>query len=235
MSHTLIYQFYSYFLKGKDYRQVLRLDPTSENTAVDNVSSLEHRPILGRVNEMDRIINYSGTADGTVLNPIGLPYLCKNDIHITEVCKIHNDVLRPKWYSVQSEMFHPDRTQLLFHGTSIGSIVAIIQDGFKLPSKPGLFGSGIYFASDESKSAQFGLHRGSYMLLSCSVRIGKSLRLESGCMKMNLSELQSMGCDSVYVPGGTKRTGGVRRSEFVIYRPEQALPTHVLCFRLKGC
>ena len=188
--------------------------------------------LLEDVDETTNVIEYTGITDG-LRKFIGLPNLQKDDIKITQVQRIRNDILKTKWNRVRREMFQPDNTETMFHGTSTESIVAIIREGFKLPSKSGMFGKGVYFACDESKSAQYSLQHGSYMLLACNVRIGRSLELESGCNTMTLAKLQQNGCDSVFAPGGTKNTGGVRRGEYVIYRPEQALPTHLVHFELK--
>ena len=52
-------------------------------------------------------------------------------------------------------MFYPDFSALKFHGTDASAVEAIIKDGFKLPEQVGMFGKGIYFATDSSKSGKF--------------------------------------------------------------------------------
>ena len=205
-------------------------------STVHNTSSLLSglTDVLENLDDSRDLLEYNGITDG-LRKFLGLPNLHQNDISITGVSRIKNDKLKMKWRQVRGEMFQPDTAETMFHGTSIASIAGIIRDGFNLPSNPGMFGKGIYFASDQSKSAQYSLQRGSYVLLGCNVRIGKSLTLKSGCKTMNLYELQRKGCDSVFAPGGTKKSGGVRRGEYVIYRPEQALPTHLVHFELKNC
>ena len=74
---------------------------------------------------------------------------------VTKIEKVTNNKLEKKWREAKIEMFDPDmRSERKFHGTSKEAIESIIKDGFLMPKNPGMFGAGIYFATDSSKSAQ---------------------------------------------------------------------------------
>ena len=90
--------------------------------------------------------------------------------------------------------------------------------------RPGMYGQGIYFATDSSKSAQTIYTDGSNKLLLCDVLLGRSMTAEKGDSTLNGDYIRKRGFDSVYAPRGTKATGGVDNDEFVIYHPDQALP-----------
>ena len=68
----------------------------------------------------------------------------------------------------------------------------ITENGFRLPKPPGnpMYGFGIYFASDSSKSAQEMYVKGSNKLLLCEVLLGKSLTVECAQNKMTLAKLK---------------------------------------------
>ena len=64
--------------------------------------------------------------------------------------------------------------QLLFHGTGTEGVEGIPKNGFRLPawSEDNMFGQGVYFATDSSKSAQNLYTKGSNCLLLCDVLMG---------------------------------------------------------------
>jgi len=63
------------------------------------------------------------------------------------------DVLLGHETSVSEEKLGPP--ERLFHGTSAANTRNIIQEGFKLPTRAGMFGKGIYFAKCPLKSANY--------------------------------------------------------------------------------
>ena len=74
---------------------------------------------------------------------------------VTKIEKVVNCKLEIEWRKAKIKMFDPDmRIERKFHGTSKDAIDSIIKDGFLMPKSPGMFGTGIYFATDSSKSAQ---------------------------------------------------------------------------------
>ena len=156
---------------------------------------------------------------------------------VTRVEKITNLKLQMQWIEAKSEMFDPLRSELKFHGTDQQSIKNIVKDGFKLPrkkSKAGMYGRGIYFATDSSKSAQAKYTKGSNMLLLCDVLIGKSRTEKKANPDMNFATLQTAGYDSIFAPRNTKQMGGVCYDEYVVYKPAQALPRYVVHYETCG-
>ena len=101
-----------------------------------------------------------------------------------------------------------------FHGSM--DPLAIIAHGFNLPLlQRGMFGPGIYFASESDKSRHFAL--GNHLLL-CKVALGRSLVTGQADENLNRSVLQVVSCDGVAWrrvvgpglawPGGAARCGG---------------------------
>ncbi|XP_028410564.1 uncharacterized protein LOC114533258 [Dendronephthya gigantea] len=89
-----------------------------------------------------------------------------------------------------------------------------------------MYGQGIYFATDSSKSAQSIYTKGSQKLLLCQVILGKSKTVQQSDYSLNKQKLRSHGYDSVYAPRGT----AVKNDEFVIFDPDQALPQYIIHF-----
>ena len=127
-----------------------------------------------------------------------------------------------------------------FHGTSEVGNQNIPKDGFLFPKAPppgklpGMYGQGIYFATDSSKSAQEIYTKGSGKLLLCDVLLGKSKRVERSDPSLTLEKIRKEGFDSVFAPRDTKGTGGVMNDEFVIFNPHQALPRYIIRFQNTG-
>ncbi len=54
--------------------------------------------------------------------------------------------------------------RLLWHGTNVAAVVAILKSGLRImPHSGGLMGKGIYFASECSKSAGYGVYVKSFL------------------------------------------------------------------------
>jgi hypothetical protein len=100
------------------------------------------------------------------------------------------------------------------------------QSHFRMPGpvpqgqRGGMYGQGIYFATDSSKSAQTIYTKGSNKLLLCDVILGKSLKVNNSDHGLNADRLRKARCDSVYAPRGSE----VKNDEFVIFSPAQAFP-----------
>ena len=134
-------------------------------------------------------------------------------------------------FSKQIPVSSRRRSELLFHGTDKYGIEGIIQEGFRLPLRAGMFGKGIYFASNSSKAAQDIYTKGSEMLLLCEVNLGRRWRLVTSKGHLTREHMVQLGYDSVHAPAGTKRSGGVVNEEFVVYSCKQAYPKYVVHFR----
>jgi len=155
---------------------------------------------------------------------------------VTQVEKLVNMKLELDWLKAQTQVFDPTRYDLKFHGTTSEAVESIIQSGFKLPkSSHQMFGPGIYFASDSSKSAQEQYTKGSNMLLVCEVLLGKTKTVDQSCPKMSYAKLRYEGYDSLFAKRGTKDTGGVLNDEFVVFNPKQAIPRYIVHYVKMDC
>ena len=149
--------------------------------------------------------------------------------NVRTITKVTNLQLEVKFEKAKSKAFGTNIDQK-FHGTNNEGVRGIIREGFRKPGAPlpgkrlGMYGQGIYFATDSSKSAQAIYTDGSNKLLLCDVLLGKSMVVEKAQNTLNGDYIRKGGFDSVYAPRGTKSTGGVDNDEFVIYDQDQALP-----------
>jgi len=155
---------------------------------------------------------------------------------VTQIQKLTNLKLEIGWLEAKATAFDPMRCDLKFHGTTVEAVKSIIQSGFKLPRSEGqMFGPGIYFASDSSKSAQEQYTKGSDMLLVCEVLLGKSKTVHRACEDMTAKKLRDEGYDSLFAKRGTKETGGVLNDEFVVFNPKQAIPRYIVHYDKMDC
>ena len=97
-----------------------------------------------------------------------------------------------------------------FHGTSDEGVEGITENGFRLPSPSinNMYGAGIYFATDSSKSAREIYTKGSNKLLVCQVLLGKPLDVKGANKNLDLKALRKKGCDSVYAPRNSASSNG---------------------------
>ena len=151
---------------------------------------------------------------------------------ITKIEKITNLELEKKFEAAKSRA-SGDYIDTKFHGTSDSGVKGIVRKGFKMPEanprppkKRGMYGQGIYFATDSSKSARTIYTKGSQKLLLCQVILGNSMTVDKADNTLNKKKLRSNKCDSVYAPRGTE----VINDEFVIFDPDQALPQYIIHF-----
>ena len=87
---------------------------------------------------------------------------------VTKIERVTNYRLEMKWR--QTKLLMNDRSmrsERKFHGTSKEAIDNIIKVGFIMPKKAGMYGAGIYFATDSSKSAQDMYTKGKTKLFFC--------------------------------------------------------------------
>jgi hypothetical protein len=95
------------------------------------------------------------------------------DMTVTRIEEITNGKLEEEWYkSYFGLVGSGTEPEFLFHGTSVEGVKGITENGFRLPTRSpnNMFGAGVYFATDSSKSAQQLYTKGSCMLLLCQVR-----------------------------------------------------------------
>jgi hypothetical protein len=151
---------------------------------------------------------------------------------VTKIEKVTNLVLEKKFEEAKSRAFGYFIAPK-FHGTSDDGVKGITKDGFRMPdpdppppAKRGMYGQGIYFATDSSKSAREIYTKGSQKLLLCQVLLGKSKEVRHADNSLNKDKLRSERYDSVHAPRGS----AVKNDEFVIFDPDQALPQYIIHF-----
>ena len=111
-----------------------------------------------------------------------------------------------------------------------------------------MFGMGVYFAPDSSKSAQEIYTKGSKALILCDVMLGRVCEVPGLKARHPLSEhvkhstknrpfldvdedkIRKKGFDSVYAPRDTRAKSGVQFDEMIVYNPSQAIPRYVVHF-----
>lgn len=164
---------------------------------------------------------------------------------IIKVQKVHNKKLRDRYNhrcrEVADENHAHSNERMLFHGSPF--INAIVQKGFdeRHAYIGGMFGAGIYFAENSSKSNQYvyGINGGTgctlhkdrscyicdRQMLFCKVTLGKPF-LQFSAMKMAHAP---PGHHSVI---GRPSAGGLSHAEYVIYRGEQAYPEYLITYRI---
>ncbi|XP_028651298.1 poly [ADP-ribose] polymerase tankyrase-2 isoform X1 [Erpetoichthys calabaricus] len=168
-----------------------------------------------------------------------------NRYNILKIQKVCNKKLWERYShrrkEVSEENHNHSNERMLFHGSPF--VNAIIHKGFdeRHAYIGGMFGAGIYFAENSSKSNQYvygigggtgcPLHkdRSCYVcqrhLLFCRVTLGKSF-LQFSAMKMAHSP---PGHHSVT---GRPSVNGLALAEYVIYRGEQAYPEYIITYRI---
>uniref|UniRef100_A0A8C1DF13 Tankyrase, TRF1-interacting ankyrin-related ADP-ribose polymerase b n=2 Tax=Cyprinus carpio TaxID=7962 RepID=A0A8C1DF13_CYPCA len=168
-----------------------------------------------------------------------------NRYNILKIQKVVNKKLRERYTHRQKEIgdenhnHHNER--MLFHGSPF--INAIIHKGFdeRHAYIGGMFGAGIYFAENSSKSNQYvyGIGGGTgcpthkdrscyvchRQMLFCRVTLGKSF-LQFSAMKMAHAP---PGHHSVI---GRPSVNGLAYAEYVIYRGEQAFPEYLITYQI---
>ena len=142
------------------------------------------------------------------------------------------------------------KQQQLFHGTGVEGLEGIPKHGFRVPewSDGNMFGRGIYFAPDSSKSAQARYTKGSKALILCDVLLGEVCEVPgllaqhalskyvkisqkgSPFLDVDENKIRKEGFDSVYAPRDTIANAGVLYDEMIIYNPSQAMPRYVIHF-----
>uniref|UniRef100_UPI000D2FD262 tankyrase-2-like n=1 Tax=Maylandia zebra TaxID=106582 RepID=UPI000D2FD262 len=168
-----------------------------------------------------------------------------NRYNLVKIQKVCNKKLWERYShrrkEVSEENHNHSNERMLFHGSPF--VNAIIHKGFdeRHAYIGGMFGAGIYFAENSSKSNQYvygigggtgcPLHkdRSCYVchrhLLFCRVTLGKSF-LQFSAMKMAHSP---PGHHSVT---GRPSVNGLALAEYVIYRGEQAYPEYLITYQI---
>jgi tankyrase len=169
-----------------------------------------------------------------------------NSYHIVKIQRIINKKLWERYSYRKQEVAEQNHghnnERMLFHGSPF--INAIVQKGFdeRHAYIGGMFGAGIYFAENSSKSNQYvyGIGGGTgcpdhrdrscyvchRQLLLCRVTLGKPF-LQFSAMKMAHAP---PGHHAVI---GRPSVGGLNFAEYVVYRGEQAYPEYLIEYKIK--
>ena len=148
---------------------------------------------------------------------------------VSKIEKVHNTQQEIKWLEMKLKVNDHKHVERKFHGTTKAAMESIIEEGFRVPATKGqMFGAGIYFASDSSKSAQEMYTEGSGILLLCDVLLGKTKTVESARQDMTREKLEHEGYDSLFAKRGSKAKGSVLYDEFVVYNPDQAIVRYLI-------
>ena len=185
-----------------------------------------------------------------------------NPIAVLRVEKLSHPRLEERFHAAKLRLksgLHDCVARDLFHGTCTEVTNLIAEGGFKLPAwkEDNMFGQGVYFATDSSKSAQEMYTKGSNALLLCDVLLGRSCTIDglqsdhplkrhvkmtrhtkSGprpFLDVDLEKVRTAGFDSVCAPrDGSMATGGVKFDEYIVYDVNQALPKYIVHFGKYG-
>jgi len=107
--------------------------------------------------------------------------------------------------------------QLLFHGTKAGNVRHIFNQGLIVPKYAAsgrMFGDGIYFADQSSKSGQYcASNKSPLMMLVAGVKLGNSFTPTT-----TVNSAPS-GYDSISAKGGF--TSSLKNNEYIVYKTEQ--------------
>mmetsp|Transcript_40920 Transcript_40920/g.73538 ORF Transcript_40920/g.73538 Transcript_40920/m.73538 type:complete len:317 (+) Transcript_40920:75-1025(+) len=126
--------------------------------------------------------------------------------------------------------------QRLFHGTSTDNMQSIIFNGFKLPSKSGMFGKGIYFAGAPQKSWSYSNGWQSRYLLVVDVALGnmkqqsspKCIDPDKDFQRSWLMRFRGARNFNSVVAVTCEHGGSVNVPEYVVYNPHQAVVRYVV-------
>lgn len=194
-------------------------------------------------NDLPKIfdVNIKHVKDKAILDGIINMYeKSKNDMHghrvkNSKVLNVYRVSLGSQQKAFEKAEKEIGNVHLLWHGTRVANALSIMSKGLLMPkSSPGqkagaMFGDGLYFANQSSKSLQYcdGLFWASgtsskdkiYMFLA-SVAVGKS-QTPTGMTRKKPAQ----GYDSYWAKAGKS---GVRNDEIIVFKPEQVRLDYLL-------
>jgi len=134
---------------------------------------------------------------------------------------------------------HINEQPLLYHGTRPPYVLHIIRGGLLIAkaSKTGLFGAGLYFGTESSKSLGYtGTSRGGYSpLFVAQVNMGRVHKAHQKMGSADVDRLLSSGYDSVWAHKKDKidgvYRGALQHDEIVVYNNARVLLTEVVLLK----
>jgi poly [ADP-ribose] polymerase len=201
---------------------VVKAQDTLEKTLADKYKSLkiDLKALSSRTKEYKRLVDY--TVSSQSRNH-------RFKIDVQEIYEVENMTGADKFNP------HSVKTMELFHGSRNENILNIMQGGLKI--KPhsavhtgSMFGSGIYFADQSSKSANYcwgfnsSLRQDSYFLFVCDVATGKVKEFND--TQMHLSSAPN-GYNSVL----GKKGRSLDHNEYIVYKESQVRIKYIIEFK----
>ena len=122
---------------------------------------------------------------------------------------------------------------MLFHGTRPKYFNVIMEEGFEV-GKGGMFGKGIYFAKNSTKSLQYYKEEWNdkiqamlevKSLLLCEVLLGKKKYVSEALPRMTHEKIKAEGYDSIHAKAAD---GFLRNDEYIVYDADQVLPRYII-------
>lgn len=143
-------------------------------------------------------------------------------LKVSRALALSNQTLEISFESAKNALFAEDPCVFrLYHGTSHAAAQEICATGFKLPTRAGMFGQGLYFTNVPNKSVRYAP---SGFVLVCDVAVGRTKRLAQSMASLRAAP---DGYDSV--TGLTREEGGTLQApEYIVYNPSQVMPRYVL-------
>lgn len=150
------------------------------------------------------------------------------DFKVTQIQKVQNLDMKIRFIVCQAHLWKPSYKNYKFHGTDSNAIALISQQGFRFGGRnTGLFGGGIYFATDSFKSHAY--TKNSNQMLICQVAIGKVLQAASH-MQNALPESIKGKADSLFAPRKTGNVGIAPYDEWICWHPDQAYAKYIISY-----
>eukprot|EP01059_Diplonema_ambulator_P031978 TRINITY_DN6057_c0_g3_i4.p1 TRINITY_DN6057_c0_g3~~TRINITY_DN6057_c0_g3_i4.p1 ORF type:complete len:645 (+),score=191.29 TRINITY_DN6057_c0_g3_i4:45-1979(+) len=143
---------------------------------------------------------------------------------VKEILRIQNHLLEQKFKARKAQLFDPSARTVLKYHADTQPTDHVMKDGFRIPSMPGPYGTGIIFSSDISVAYQ----TESVRFLLCEIAVGRFTTLHNEEDRgASFEVLQHMGYDSVVARTSTHPTLN-KLEEYIIYHPDQAIPRYLV-------
>lgn len=122
----------------------------------------------------------------------------QGQFNVLKIQKVENIDTKIRFVTCLSHLWKPTYTKPLFHGSDPSTIQIISKEGFRFGSRnTGLFGGGIYFATDSVKSHGYTKNGG--QMLICIVGVGQVHHATSH-MQTALPETLKHSSDTIFGP-----------------------------------
>jgi len=172
--------------KGSDSKKEVKIENPLDNNY--NLLNCDINPLEKKSEEYKAILNYLRATEGS--------YRKLKLVDVFEISR-HKEEKRFAAHD------HITNRKLLWHGTNVAVVVAILSSGLRImPHSGGRVGKGIYFASENSKSAGYvGCAGNTGIMFLSEVALGKEHHITSDDSSL---EAPPPGYDSIIAKGHTE-------------------------------